>query len=275
MKNIKNILCPTDFSPAAQNAIAYAAKLAQIVQGDLTLLHVQSVFDFTPASLVSGKKILLTNAVEQLETQCTEVSRAFKISCYPEVESSASKLSTVIHEKAKNFDIIVMGTDGADDWYQFFGGSNTYNAIARSETPLLLIPSGYIFSEIKTMVYAFDYLKERHLPITHLLPIVKALNCKLTILQVIEEAYSQDVEDDLKELQYIIGNFYGEDLHFDYSTIRSNDVAQAINSYIVRNQPDSLVLCSVHRNIIQRLFHNSLIKKITAFCNYPLFVIHS
>lgn len=64
---MKDILCPTDFSPAAQNAIAYAAKLAQVVEGNVTLFHVQSVFDVTPASVLTGKKVILANAAEQLE----------------------------------------------------------------------------------------------------------------------------------------------------------------------------------------------------------------
>ena len=272
---MKNILCPTDFSPAAQNAIAYAAKLAQAIKGDLTLFHIESIFDFTPASIFTGNKTQYVNITKQMEEQCQEVSRAFKISCYAEIESSSDRLSAVIHDKAKDYDLIVMGTDGPDDWYQLLSGSNTYNAIVHSETPLLLIPSGYIFSEIKTMLYAFDYLKERHLPLTHLTPIVKALQSQLTILQVTEEAYSQDVEDDLKELQFIIRNFYGDDINFEYDTIRSSDIAMAINSYVLRNQPDALVLCSVHKNFIQRIFHKSIIRNITAFCNYPVFVIHS
>jgi hypothetical protein len=125
------------------------------------------------------------------------------------------------------------------------------------------------------MIYAFDYLKERRLPLTHLIPIVRALRCELTVLQVIEEAYSQDVEDDLKELQFIISNFYGDDIKFSYETVRSDDTVQGINSYVLRNKPDALALCSVHRNFIQRIFHKSIIRNITAFCNYPVFVFHA
>lgn len=272
---MKNILCPTDFSQAAQNAVAYAAKLTQLVHGDLTLLHVKSIYDFTPASVLTGRKVQLAHATDELEQQCQEVSRAFKIACYADVESGASRLSAVIHDKAKKYDLIVMGSDGADDWYQLFSGSNTYNAIIRSETPLLLIPAGYIYSEIKTMIYAFDYLKERKLPLAHLIPIVNTLQCKVTVLQVIEEAYSQDVEDDLHELQFIIKNFYGNDIQFEYDTIRSNDTVHAINSYVLRNQPDALVLCSVHRNFIQRIFHKSIIRHVTGYCNYPVFVFHA
>lgn len=271
---MKNILCPTDFSDAAQSAVAYAAKLAQAMQCDLTLLNVQSVFDLTPAEVFRGKEMTLEGAAERLEAEARQIAKAFKIGCYADVESSSQRLSTVIHHKAKDFDLIVMGSDGPDDLYQFFGGSNTYNAIVKSEIPLFVVPTGYAYSEIKTMVYAFDYLKERYLPLTRLVPVIRSLKCELTVLQVMEEAYSKEAEDDLKELQFIIRNLYKDDITFHYDTIRSSEIAQSINSYILRSQPDALALCSVHRNLTQRLFHKSVIKHITAFCSYPVFVFH-
>lgn len=271
---MKKILCPTDFSDAAHNAIAYAAKLAQVTKCELTLLNVQSMFDFTPAEIIRGKEASVAGVAQQLEAQSREVSKAFKISCYAEVEPTFSKLSSVIHEKATGYDLIVMGTDGPDDLYQFFGGSNAYNAIVKSETPLLLIPAGYTYSEIKTMVYAYDYLRERNLPLARLVPFLKATRARLTVLQVMEEAYSKEAEDDLKELQFIIRNLYGDDLNYEYDTIRSSEVAQSINSYILLNQPDALALCSVHRNLIQNIFHKSIIKNISAVSNYPVFVFH-
>lgn len=271
---MKRILCPTDFSDTAHNAIAYAAKLAQSISGELTLLNVQSMFDFTPVEIIQGKQATVAGIAQQLEAQSREVTKVFKISCYAEVESSFGKLSTVIHDKAKGYDLIVMGTDGPDDLYQFFGGSNAYNAIVKSETPLLLIPAGYTYSEIDKMVYAYDYLRERNLPLSRLVPFIKATNCKLTVLQVMEEAYSKDAEDDLKELQLIVRGLYGSGLNYEYETIRSSEVAQSINSYIHRTQPDVLALCSVHRNLIQSIFHKSIIKNISAVSSYPVFVFH-
>lgn len=269
---MKKILCPTDFSEAAQNAIAYAAKLTQAMAGELTLLNVQSVFDLTPAEMVRGKSLTVASAAQLLEEESQQISKAFRISCTSIVEPSASRLSTIIHDKGKAYDLIVMGSDGPDDLYQFFSGSNTYNAILHSETPVVLIPSGYVYSEIKTMVYAFDYLRERDLPMSRLAPLVKALKCELTILEVMEDAFSKVAENDLKRTQEILQNFYGDDVKFTFDTIRSDDIAPSINSYILRNQPDALALCSIHRNFLQRLFHKSVIKSLTAYCNYPVFV---
>lgn len=271
---MKKILCPTDFSDAAHDAIAYAAKLAKEVGASLTLLHVKSVFDFSLAEITRSKSISTLEVTKRLEEQSQEVSRIFKISCDAEIVSKISKLSSVIHDAAKKYDLVVMGSNGAEDLYQFFSGSNTYNAIVKSETPVLLVPEGYTYSQIKTMVYAYDYLRERSLPLTKLVPFIKAVGCKLTILQVMEEAYSKEAEDDLHELQFIIRNFYGDDLHYEFDTIRSSEISQSINSYVLRSQPDALALCSVHRNLIQNIFHKSIIKNISALSDYPLFIFH-
>jgi len=198
---MKKILCPTDFSETAHGAIAYAAKLAKATGCALTLLHVRSIFHFSLAGITTNRHISAVKVAERLDEQCKEISQTFKISCNAEVVSKIGKLSSVINDTAKEFDLIVMGSNGADDLYQFFGGSNTYNAIVKSKTPLLLIPAGYMYSEIKTMVYAYDYLRERDLPLTMLVPFIKAVNCKLTVLQVMEEAYSKEAEDDLTDFE--------------------------------------------------------------------------
>src|ERR1044072_3541096 len=40
---IKKIICPSDLSPAAQNAVAYAAKLCQLTGATLELIHSEPV----------------------------------------------------------------------------------------------------------------------------------------------------------------------------------------------------------------------------------------
>lgn len=271
---MKKLLCPTDFSDTANAAIAYAAKLAKATGSLLTLLHVKSVFDYSLAEVTKGKHISAIQVTDQLDAQSREVSKTFKVSCDALVVSKVDKLSRVIAEVADDYDLIVMGTNGIDDLYQFFNGSNTYNAIANTNTPLLLVPEGFTYCEIRNMVYAYDYLRERHLPIEHLAPFVKAVKCRLTVLQVMEEARSQEAEDDLRELQFIFKTYRSEGIDCEFDTIRSANIPESINSYILRTQPDALALCSVHRNLIGSMFHKSTIKTISAYANYPVYVFH-
>jgi nucleotide-binding universal stress UspA family protein len=272
---MKKILCPTDFSDAAQNAIAYAAKLARATGGTLTLLNVQSPLNSPYKILHPEKELIHSVVLERLEEVSKEVHQFFKISCDTEVFQSPSLLSTAIAEKATGFDLIVMGTHGAQDLFEFFRGSNTYHAIRKSKVPVMLVPSSCTYSEINTMVYSYNYLRELKLPLIQLKPWIKALKCELTILQVNEEAVSQDIMEEMDELKIILrGQWEEEEIKLNFDSIRSAEVAPSINSYIQRNQNDVLALCTVHRNFIEGLFHKSVIKIISEIANYPVFVFH-
>jgi nucleotide-binding universal stress UspA family protein len=158
---------------------------------------------------------------------------------------------------------------------EFFQGSNTYRAIRRSNIPVMLIPKGCTYSDITNVVYAFDYLRERRLPLLQLFPWLKSLQSDLTVLQVNEEAISEDVNEEMKELQYIISEHWKDQNNsINFDSIRSADIAPAINSYINRNESDVLALCTTPRNFIEKIFHKSVIKTISEIANYPVLVFH-
>lgn len=224
--------------------------------------------------MLRGKALTIAETSEHLETQSRQISKSFRISCYPDVAATYVKLSDVIRDKAKDFDLIVMGTDGPDDLYQFFTGSNTYNVLVKTETPLLLIPQGYLYSQINHIAYAFDYVHEGILPLSGLIPFVRHVNGRLTVLQVTGDKYTKAAEDQLMEQQQKIRSYYDDEVSIEFVTLRSDDAAQSVNSYVLTNEPDALALCTKHRNFLGRLFHKSLIRKISAYCNYPVFVFH-
>lgn len=269
---MKKIVCPTDFSDTAQNAIAYAAKLTKATGSMLTLLNIQAAA--SPA--LAAEKDLVVHAIsERLEEVSKEVRQFFKISCEAEIVDSPKLLSDAISESAHDFDMIVMGTHGVESLMEFFTGSNTYHAIRKSKTPVMLIPADCPFSEIKNMVYAYDYLGERKLPLKQLQPWIQALQCELTVLQVTGETISRDVNDELKELQFVISEKWkNEGISISFDSIRSADIAPSIHSYIQRNEKDVLALCTVHRNFIQNVFHKSVIKIISEIASYPVLVFH-
>lgn len=269
---MKKILCPTDFSDTAQNAIAYAAKFTKASGSMLTLLNVQPAG--TPG-LAPQKELVVHAVSERLEELSKEVRQFFKISCEAEVMESPRLLSDAISQRADNFDMIIMGSHGAESLMEFFRGSHTYHAIRKSKTPVMLIPSECPYSEIKSIVYAYDYLSERKLPLQQLQPWVRSLNSELIVLQVNEEAVSGDVIDEMKELQFILTEEWKDkELNIEFDSIRSEEIAPSIHSYIQRNEKDVLALCTVHRNFIQDIFHKSVIKIISEIASYPVMVFH-
>ena len=269
---MKKILCPVDFSEISQNAIAYAAKLSKATGSMLTLLNIQPT---NPTAINSEKSVILGAITERLEEIQRDVQQFFKVSCTAEVVLSGSLISEAIAQQASGFSMIVMGTHGVESIIEFLRGSKTYHAIRKSTIPVILIPLDCVYSEIKSVVYAYDYLAERTLPFKQLLPWVKSLQCSLTVLQVNEEAVSQDVNEEMKELQLIITEKWkGENIDVHFDSIRSTEIASSINGYILRNEADILALCTHHRNFIQQMFHKSITKVISEIASYPVLVFH-
>jgi nucleotide-binding universal stress UspA family protein len=269
---MKKILCPVDFSNAAQNAIAYAAKLSKATGSVLKLVNIQ------PAHAVlseSDYELAVSAVGVRLEELSEDVRRFLKISCETEIVQSPALLSDAIARSSSDSDMIVMGTHGIDSLLQFFRGSNTYHAIRKSQVPVMLVPEECIYSEIQKVVYAYDYLGERKLPIKQVQSFIKSLGSELIVLQVNEEAVSNEVNEEMSELQYIISEQWkDEDTSIRFDSIRSSDIAPAINSYIHRNESDVLALCTTHRNFFEEMFHKSVIKTISEIANYPVLVFH-
>ncbi len=126
---MKKILCPTDFSEASLNAIGYAAKFAQQCDSELVLFNIQSIFSLPPGELLTKDPPTVEKARHTLEAQALEVTTAFNVSCYGEVQVSDDTLSSVISNRSEEFDLIIMGTNGPEDLYQFFFGKNTIKGL--------------------------------------------------------------------------------------------------------------------------------------------------
>jgi hypothetical protein len=150
-----------------------------------------------------------------------------------------------------------MGTNGANDYYQFFFGTNSYQVIRASSVPVLLVPQGCGYQDISTMVFAFDYEREQKLPMTQLTEWTSLLKAKITILQV-KSHYTHEAEVNSKEIQART-KMYNNLADIEFDTIYSGEVINSINSYVLGNQADALALCSMNPSVIQTLFHQSLI----------------
>jgi nucleotide-binding universal stress UspA family protein len=269
---VRKILCPVDFSKTANNAIVYAAKFAQATDSEIILLNVQSIFKLTPIELVRGKELTVAAVNDQLENYCKEISRTFKISCYAEVALSGQGLSAIIDEKSIGYDLILMGTNGVSDYYEFFTGSDTYKVTKKVAVPVLMIPTECSYSPISRIVYSVDLQRGDNFPLHELIGWSQLLKCEIDILQVIQGHYNHDIEIELRRSQAEIKDFYGNDVPLRFDTIWSTEVANSIHSYMLRTESDALALCARHHGFIEGLFHKSALKVLSSIARYPVFV---
>src|ERR1700690_2560274 len=126
---MKKILCPVDFSEASESGMEYAGYLGRIIPAHVTLFYVRLSIWPEAVQLEREVNANTEKISEQLMVSSSAVQKEFGVSCNFEIESTTETPETAIAAKALAYDLIVLGTNGADDLYQHLFGSNTFRII--------------------------------------------------------------------------------------------------------------------------------------------------
>lgn len=269
----KSIFCPIDFSATADHAVATAAKLAQKCGAQLDLFSVHSIRDMNPSELLYGSAMRVAAATSQLEELALEISRVYKISCYGDVRSSNRALPQVISDAGSDYDLIVMGTNGADQVYDTVFGTNSYLVAKESSVPVLLLPPNYDYQGFSAMVFAMDYFHEMAAPPEQLIKWADLLEARITLLQIMTEEFRHRYDEKLNRTQLILKQFLDEK-HHNFKTIYSDRPVEGIVDFIGTNDCDVLALCFRHHSFMEKLFHKNVVKNLCALAPCPLFIFH-
>lgn len=277
---IKKIICPTDFSDAANNAAEYAAKLAQVLNAELLLVNVERILPV--ADVVSLGSGIDSNAREnallasgRLKEMSSEINKAFKISTNYEVDITARSLAKALSSLGKKNTMIVMGTNGADNLSQFYFGTNTYNVIKKAECPVLLVPENYSYGTYKNILYAFPYEEKGRHALNQLHEFLKNFNTQITFLHVSKKD-SEISRDVFRAVKEEVEQYFGGNHNLEFKRTFSDDVSDAIDNFIQEHPADLLVMAARHKNVIESVFKKkSLLAKLSVIASYPILVFHT
>lgn len=140
----RQILCPTDFSPASQRALALALELGRQAGGRVTALHAIEYFDseepceHVDFDIRAYRKYLLEQVRARLHAQIgdqpptwCEVDEVLVINrAYREILDRAAALPA---------DLIVMGTQGHGRLETMLYGSTTQHVVRQATCPVLTV----------------------------------------------------------------------------------------------------------------------------------------
>lgn len=270
---MKKILCPIDFSSTADHAVATAAKLAQKTGAQLDLFNVQSALKMTPTEMLTGSAMEMVGKTARLEELSSQISRVYKISCYGNVKASTRSLPHLIAEAGNGYDLLVMGTDGADQTYDAIFGTNSYQVASQSSVPILLLPSNYEYEGFANIVFAMDYFHTLTSPPEQLVKWADLFDARITFLQVMTDEYKHLHEGKLSEAQRLLKRILNEK-HQNFKTLYSDHPVEGIADYIKVNECNVLALCFRHHSLLQKILHRNVIKDLSAIIPCPLFIFH-
>lgn len=257
--------------------MAYAAQFAKKYGGSINLLHVQELPYISMESPITGFEEaylkMKGDADKEMEKLCEETEAEYGVTCTREVSSINLPLA-ISREAMGGYDIIIMGASDKDSIDGNLFGNNAFQAIRNTECPLLVVPEGFDYEEIKKMVFATDYQSQEKVTLKQLKQFFDKVCPEMTVLHVSEKdtEVSQEV---YKAFKSYVEDELGcpKELHF--KRVVDEDEVNGINNYMETGDDNLLVLTTKSRNFLQAMLHKSITKRITKKATYPVLVLHT
>ena len=275
---IKKILCPTDFSPASMNAIEYGANLSQRLNASLTLLNIQKIHISDGISLFamkereSTKEASVTSAA--LKEMCIELNKSFQISCNHEIIPTISAFENVVVEESDKYNLMVIGTNGEDDMYQFYFGSHSFRISKKTVCPVFIIPETCPYREITRVAFATDYKKGDEFSLMHIREILKLYNASLQVIHVSQKDNEESIET-FNAFSNIIKMEIKDYNNISFDRIVNQNVAEGIDNFVKKEKIDLLSFNMREHGFLYRAFHKNIVERLTATAEFPILIYHS
>lgn len=288
----RQILAAVDFSEDAKKAARLAFNLAQHLKAELVIMHsylsplrfavpIGDFYPVNPAPLLQNKEFEQTankkfkNFISELahevgKKEWDELNPAYIL------KSGYANEDILAYAEEHHPRLIVLGRGGDKSWPGAIGNVSS-DIMLNARVPVLVVPKemkSEKISDFKLFLYATNFDANDFAALDKLMGILGNFDAKLTCAHVGQpDLYGWDIAR-LEGMKDILHKKYAEK-EFECKLIMGNNVFETLESYLEDEEVDVLALTTHRRNIISRLFHPSLAKKMVFHTHTPILVFHA
>ncbi len=273
----QSILVATDFTPRANNAVQYAARMSQFLQAPLTIVHACGV----PVSAVNvaypigvqypgelDDDYLKVNARESLKDLLEKHEEISRVNPELLVEVGfANDVLAELYEQDK-YGLMILGARGGQELAEVFG-STTTALIKKVKKPVMAIPDTVNFEEPKKMVLATDFntdVTEELLDIYH-----EFSGAEIHIVHLTENLpLNSEQALRKKELKSLLEQ---SGLNFVLFELGGADKDTVLMNYIQKSGTNILSVVPHEHSFFDKLFKGSFTKHLCFTTETPLLVL--
>ncbi|WOK04743.1 universal stress protein [Imperialibacter roseus] len=271
---MNTIIIATDYSPAANNALQYAANLASVVKADLVLFNSYHLSPHAANGLVSPTALeqMIDHNNSDLQKLANETARKYglKVSWVSKASDTIGELSQFAADR--NADLVVMGMETNLIEYELFGNTTTA-AIKRLNCPVLVVPGDVPFKGIQKILYAYEHTcldQDNHLDLMK--EIARKFAAELQVFHVDTKAKAGAAVAVEDEMISAVDNLL-EDVDHSYSVIGSSKIGEGIVKGVEAFQADLLVIVPHKTGFLESLLKGSNTRSMTLKTRVPLLVL--
>ncbi len=171
----------------------------------------------------------------------------------------------------EDYDLIVMGTQGASGIKKALIGSNTGHVIKESNVPVLAIPSDSDWGKENKISVAIELENEDEKYFKKLFFLTKGLKLPYEFFHVnTNGTFGKDIE--FKGLEVLIKEQY-PDQEISFTVLNSKDVNKGIEQYLNQNPGAMLVMFYKNKTFFEYLFNKSTSLEMAYHTHVPLLVV--
>ncbi len=276
---MQKILIPTDFSINSLNAIQYAVELYRAKPIKFYILHAfaDEVYEISMESPEEGfadiKDIVYQRSQQTLKNFENKIDKVNSEHTF-EVISNFGQLVDSVNElvDSENIDLVVMGTKGKTADRHLTFGSNTLQVIKYVKCPVLAVPAVYRDAKPKDILFPTDYMlpyKSRELELLE--GITRHFSAKIHFLHV---SKFPNISLRQKDNKKFLEDFFRENDTVCQMNAHT-DVTEAINTFVIENPIDMLVMVNTRHSYLENILYQSTIEKIGLHIDIPFLVLQN
>ena len=271
------VLFPTDFSPNSETALQYAIDFLEKVDGHLTLVHVYKVptletigvggmgnFSTGPGGRLQQKAE--EDKQKSVQNQLAKLRLDYGLSAgQAEIMAVTGNVKSEIDRilEEQKFDLVVLGTRGENSQRGIFFGGIASHLINSANCPVLAVPPGTKYKDVKQIVYPTDLLHQEKNSLDWLVNYARLHKAKVHLLHIsdqYDESNKKEFHDIVDELSYDFITF---------ETVHGDDVPHVIVG-ISKDEEVSMISMTTHTTtLFDRIFHSSLTADVLERINIP------
>jgi nucleotide-binding universal stress UspA family protein len=268
---IERINCPFDFTRTGRVGLNYAGMLAAALGARLTIFYVEPSMWTVELQLYEDQNERAKGIRRLLKLEAERMGAKFGIESNYAIDLEADSVEVAVGSMSTDYDLIVMGTNGADDLYQHVFGVNTHHVLGLTRCPVLMIPRGYEPNIPKQMVYAFDAETNPDFLEGQLERLASPLKANVSTLRVVRDS-TAEAERKIQLLGEMLGVTEEKEFNWEFEPTYSDDAVSSVDQYMKDSVTDILALSYHHRTLFEKLFKENVDKQISRIADYPVLV---
>jgi len=281
LKQMKNVLVPTDFSPCAENALDFAVESAKILPLQITLLHSLEQSDNLYTDYVGLNKEFTQSRLHDVKEELAKLKATLQEIKGVDVDTCVTHggvkegILQVVDEK--NIDLVIMGTSGASGIKEKLWGSKTAGIIAKSNVPVLAIPLEYTWEKPQKILLTTNNFEKEPVLLDFLFALTNLYKAEVHVAVFTNEEQdnvitSMEHSRSIPAFKEALTGQY----HFETIIVThlfGKNFEESLQEYTRQNEIDIVAMVTHKRSFTDRLFHPNIVKRLSYHTKIPLLAI--